>query len=135
MAIAKSLYRPYVARLSRFVFDLAVTLHILQPWGPSNDMENAAGHVNTRAEAERRRALALQALDQRLASKPATSNTANSQSNRGSSSQPGAASSVGLAQSSSSSGQTAVQKGSDKKPEGEVMFDAQDEGSAAADKK
>lgn len=63
--------QPYVAQLSRFVFGIAVKLHILRPWGPSNDMET--GHVNTRAEAERRRALALKALDQRLASKPSAS--------------------------------------------------------------
>jgi hypothetical protein len=102
-------------------------------------MENASGHVNTRAEAERRRALALQALDQRLASKPATSNTGNNQNNRGSMGQSGAASSAGLAPSTSSSGQTsaAAPKGasaSDRKAEGEVMFDAQEEGSAAEKK-
>lgn len=45
--------RSYVAQLSRFVFDLAVKFKILKPWGPSNDVES--GHVNTRAEAERRR--------------------------------------------------------------------------------
>ena len=45
--------RPYVTRITKIVFDLAVKFKILRAWGPSNDLES--GHVNTRAEAERRR--------------------------------------------------------------------------------
>lgn len=45
--------RPYVTKLSAIVFNLAVKLKLVRPWGPSNDIES--GHVNTRAEAERRR--------------------------------------------------------------------------------
>lgn len=100
-------YRPYVSQLSRFVFDLAVKLNILKQWGPSNDMES--GVVNTRAEAERRRALALKALDQRLATKP-------SPATRSSGSLPSLNTSVGPSGSSNPP--------SAKPDKGDVVFDA-----------
>lgn len=127
--------RPYVTRISAIVFNLAVKLNLVRPWGPSNDIES--GHVNTRAEAERRRsvhfaapilsrkmiadesrsldnrALALKALDQRLANKPATSTS------RASGSGPSLTGASG-----SSSTQTAGDKPGSS---GDVMFDAGDE--------
>ncbi|GAA5952772.1 hypothetical protein JCM21900_005796 [Sporobolomyces salmonicolor] len=66
----------YVARLSSLVFNLAIKLHVLQPW---SDIESAGsvasyqaipGGAGARAEAERRRAMALEALDRRMATKP-----------------------------------------------------------------
>ncbi|ORY74510.1 eukaryotic integral membrane protein-domain-containing protein [Leucosporidium creatinivorum] len=68
----------YVARVSLFVFNLAIRFKILKPW---TDIESgsAGGFSGTpggaRAEAERRRAMALKALDQRMAtssSKPSS---------------------------------------------------------------
>jgi len=73
--------RPYIAKAGNFVFKLAVRVRLVQPW----DEPQAAGYSSlpgpggARAEAERRRALALKALDARLASgspAPATSPTA-----------------------------------------------------------
>ncbi|GAA97561.1 uncharacterized protein L969DRAFT_100541 [Mixia osmundae IAM 14324] len=64
----------YVAKLSEFVFSLAIRLRLTEPWAP-NDAEAAAYAGvpgGSRAEAERRRAMALKALDQRMASKPPT---------------------------------------------------------------
>ncbi|GAA5941741.1 uncharacterized protein JCM15063_002658 [Sporobolomyces koalae] len=80
----------YVAILSNFVFSLAVKFNLIQSWS-SIDLESGPGSsasTNTvggqtytsvpggaRAEAERRRAMALEALDRRMASKPPTSST------------------------------------------------------------
>ncbi|GAA5836343.1 hypothetical protein JCM3766R1_003495 [Sporobolomyces carnicolor] len=80
----------YVAILSNFVFSLAVRFNVIQAWS-SVDLESSgapggggastttvAGATYTsvpggaRAEAERRRAMALEALDRRMASKPTT---------------------------------------------------------------
>jgi hypothetical protein len=90
--------RKYVAILSNFVFSLAVRFNLIQPWS-SIDIESSGGgggsslNASTsstttqggatytsvpggaRAEAERRRAMALEALDRRMASKPTTNAT------------------------------------------------------------
>lgn len=75
--------RRIVVPLTNFVFDLLVKFRVLPAWN-STDMEAGMGLLGTsstnhtvpggaRAEAERRRAMALKALDQRMsASKPAT---------------------------------------------------------------
>ncbi|KAI5479456.1 integral membrane DUF1751 family protein [Pseudohyphozyma bogoriensis] len=61
--------QPYVAKASKVVFDTAVRFRLTQPW---TDIESGSGVPGgARAEAERRRAMALKALDQRMASKPA----------------------------------------------------------------
>ncbi|KAK4052530.1 hypothetical protein OIO90_004297 [Microbotryomycetes sp. JL221] len=67
----------YVAKLSNFVFGLAVRFKILTPW---SDIESSGSNYTAipggaRAEAERRRALALKALDQRMAQKPSPNPT------------------------------------------------------------
>ncbi|KAM0752940.1 DUF1751-domain-containing protein [Meredithblackwellia eburnea MCA 4105] len=62
----------YVAKLSSFLFGLAVRFRLLRPW---TDLESGSGGAGAyanvpggaRAEAERRRAMALKALDQRMA--------------------------------------------------------------------
>jgi len=63
----------YIHQLSAFVFNLLVKLKLFRPWSSPVDVESGT-YTNqpggARAEAERRRALALKALDQRLASKP-----------------------------------------------------------------
>ncbi|KAL8293554.1 hypothetical protein RQP46_000255 [Phenoliferia psychrophenolica] len=66
----------YISRVTKFVFDLAIRFRVISPW---TDIESGAGAYTgvpggARAEAERRRAMALKALDQRMASssKPAT---------------------------------------------------------------
>ncbi|KAK4047926.1 hypothetical protein OIV83_005110 [Microbotryomycetes sp. JL201] len=63
----------YVSQLTNFVFNLAVRFKILTPW-PDLESGSTVGYTavpgGARAEAERRRALALKALDQRMASKP-----------------------------------------------------------------
>ncbi|GAA5875441.1 hypothetical protein JCM8547_004406 [Rhodosporidiobolus lusitaniae] len=76
------LVQPYVTRLTTLVFGLAVRFRILQPW---TDIESGLGSSQNggaggggyqqvpggqRAEAERRRQLALEALDRRMASTP-----------------------------------------------------------------
>ncbi|GAA6059802.1 hypothetical protein JCM10212_003697 [Sporobolomyces blumeae] len=89
----------YVVLLSNFVFSLAVRFRLLQPWtdiesgglgssiGPNGSATLGPGGAGAgggayaavpggqRAEAERRRAMALEALDRRMATKP-TSTTA-----------------------------------------------------------
>lgn len=87
--------RPYIARVSAVVFNLLVKFHILPSWGPSSDVEGgyaAAGPGGARAEAERRRcvdrsifaltnrALALKALDNRMARHPAAAGESSSAS-------------------------------------------------------
>ncbi|PWZ02454.1 DUF1751-domain-containing protein [Testicularia cyperi] len=57
--------------ISTTLFGLFVKLKVVQPWGGGDyaDLEMANGHpptANARAEAERRRAMALKALDQRI---------------------------------------------------------------------
>lgn len=77
--------KPLVATLSNAVFDVLVSLRICTPFSQA-DISAARGDNNfiqrtapggARAEAERRRALALKALDQRL--QAAASNPARSQ--------------------------------------------------------
>ncbi|CAD6570324.1 MAG: hypothetical protein CYPHOPRED_003887 [Cyphobasidiales sp. Tagirdzhanova-0007] len=117
--------QPYVAQISHIVFDLAVKLHLTRPWGPSNDMES--GHVNTRAEAERRRALALKALDQRLAAKPVPLQHRGASSNQPASSSTAGATSTNATSSPSmtiSGSPGGTNKGSD-----DVVFDSTDEAS------
>lgn len=61
-----------VSMLSVAVYDIAVRLRLVQPYPTSPDLELGGGYAalpgGARAEAERRRAMALKALDQRLAS-------------------------------------------------------------------
>ncbi|GAA5916661.1 hypothetical protein JCM6882_001574 [Rhodosporidiobolus microsporus] len=66
--------QPYVSRLTAFVFALAIRFRVIEPW---TDIESAGGSGayqqvpgGQRAEAERRRQLALEALDRRMASTP-----------------------------------------------------------------
>ncbi|GAA5956512.1 hypothetical protein JCM3765_003468 [Sporobolomyces pararoseus] len=79
----------YVSILSNFVFSLAVRFNLIQPWSSVDIESSGAGATTTvggatytsvpggaRAEAERRRAMALEALDRRMASKPAVGATA-----------------------------------------------------------
>lgn len=83
----------YVTRGSKIVFDFAVQMRVIRPW---TDIESSGAYTNvnslpggTRAEAERRRAMALKALDQRMASKPsspAPHSTSNANANASSSS-------------------------------------------------
>ncbi|KAG7561833.1 hypothetical protein FFLO_02734 [Filobasidium floriforme] len=72
--------RPYTGYIGNVVFNLAVKFKLVQPWdGPQTGAyamlptsgSGGAGGAGTRAEAERRRALALQALDARV-TKPTT---------------------------------------------------------------
>ncbi|WWC88860.1 uncharacterized protein L201_003775 [Kwoniella dendrophila CBS 6074] len=63
--------RPYIAMLGNQVFKIAVRLKLVQPWDEpvtGNSYSLLPGPGGARAEAERRRALALKALDARLAS-------------------------------------------------------------------
>ncbi|KAG0150185.1 hypothetical protein CROQUDRAFT_38580 [Cronartium quercuum f. sp. fusiforme G11] len=66
--------QPVVRRATDLGFGLAVKLRLLKPWSAS-DIESG-GYMpvpgGARAEAERRRAMALKALDQRLASNKST---------------------------------------------------------------
>ncbi|GAA5904685.1 uncharacterized protein JCM6883_003869 [Sporobolomyces salmoneus] len=77
----------YVAILANFVFSLAVRFGLIQAWSSVDLESGSTGGVATntvggatytsvpggaRAEAERRRAMALEALDRRMASKPTT---------------------------------------------------------------
>ncbi|BGP15462.1 hypothetical protein JCM10213v2_003441 [Rhodosporidiobolus nylandii] len=70
--------QPYVTKLSTFVFGLALRFRLIAPW---TDIESGLGSSTgaggyqqvpggQRAEAERRRQLALEALDRRMASTP-----------------------------------------------------------------
>lgn len=61
--------QPLIRRASDIIFSLAVKVHLLKPWS-APDIESGYVPVpgGARAEAERRRAMALKALDQRLAS-------------------------------------------------------------------
>lgn len=88
-----------------------------------------SGHVNTRAEAERRRALALKALDQRLAAKPTPVQ------NRASGSVPlSTSASTGGTLSSTTiaaiGGVPSANDGSLSKENGDVVFDSTEEASA-----
>ncbi|RXK36631.1 hypothetical protein M231_06094 [Tremella mesenterica] len=62
--------RPYISIAANKVFSLAVKLHLTQAWDePSlGTYQSLPGPGGARAEAERRRALALKALDARMAS-------------------------------------------------------------------
>ncbi|KAK1925279.1 eukaryotic integral membrane protein-domain-containing protein [Papiliotrema laurentii] len=64
--------RPYISKAANFVYSLAVRFKVVQAWddAPSTGGSYAMlpGPGGARAEAERRRALALKALDARLAS-------------------------------------------------------------------
>ncbi|WVW84452.1 hypothetical protein I302_106486 [Kwoniella bestiolae CBS 10118] len=63
--------RPYISILGNTVFKIAVKLKLVQAWDEpinSNAYSLLPGPGGARAEAERRRALALKALDARLAS-------------------------------------------------------------------
>ncbi|KDN49603.1 DUF1751-domain-containing protein [Tilletiaria anomala UBC 951] len=73
-----SWFPPFVHRpvtiLSNFLHRIFIRLHVIQPWQYS-DLETGpnASHIPSgpsRAEAERRRAMALKALDQRVAGNP-----------------------------------------------------------------
>jgi len=68
-----------VSKLSTLVYDNAVRLRLVQPYPTATDLE-AGGYAalpgGARAEAERRRAMALKALDQRLASSSAPNGSA-----------------------------------------------------------
>jgi len=71
--------RKYVAVLANHVFALAVRFKVVQPWDDATTGGNYGmlpGPGASRAEAERRRAVALKALDARMASAPiATAST------------------------------------------------------------
>ncbi|GFZ45419.1 hypothetical protein JCM24511_03145 [Saitozyma sp. JCM 24511] len=62
--------RPYIAAAGNHVFKLAVRTKLVQPWDEpvSGSYQMLPGPGGARAEAERRRALALKALDARIAS-------------------------------------------------------------------
>lgn len=65
------LCRPYIAAAGNFVFKLCVRLGLVRAWGSDEFSSGGAysllpGPGGARAEAERRRALALKALDARL---------------------------------------------------------------------
>lgn len=66
--------QPFIRKLSEICFAVAVKCKILKQWSPT-DLESG-GYAplpgGARAEAERRRAMALKALDQRLASNKST---------------------------------------------------------------
>ncbi|GAA6035830.1 hypothetical protein JCM8097_005727 [Rhodosporidiobolus ruineniae] len=69
--------QPYISRLTAFVFSLAVRFKLIEPWTDleSHGLSSSQGGYSQvpggqRAEAERRRQLALEALDRRLASTP-----------------------------------------------------------------
>ncbi|GAA6007553.1 hypothetical protein JCM10207_006384 [Rhodosporidiobolus poonsookiae] len=68
--------QPYITRLTTLIFALAVRFKLVEPW---TDLESAPGSSGggyaqvpggQRAEAERRRQLALDALDRRMATTP-----------------------------------------------------------------
>ncbi|PWN49593.1 DUF1751-domain-containing protein [Violaceomyces palustris] len=71
-----------VTFISEKLFDFFVKLRIIKPWGPGgsySDLEMGNSNLpvppgGARAEAERRRAMALKALDQRLAGSGTTAN-------------------------------------------------------------
>lgn len=81
------LHRP-IGALGNTVFRLCVRLRLVQPWGEDGSSGGAyqllpgpnAGPGGARAEAERRRALALKALDARLASAPSAGGPSSSTS-------------------------------------------------------
>ncbi|SCV70812.1 BQ2448_3574 [Microbotryum intermedium] len=62
--------QPYVAKVAGIAFDLAVKVGLLRAWTDVEMGGYAAVPGAARAEAERRRAMALKALDQRMATKP-----------------------------------------------------------------
>ncbi|OCF31254.1 hypothetical protein I317_06201 [Kwoniella heveanensis CBS 569] len=72
--------RPYISIAANKVFELAVKVKLVQAWEePSGNYSLLPGPGGARAEAERRRALALKALDARLASgSPAVPSTSSS---------------------------------------------------------
>ncbi|KAM0789129.1 hypothetical protein ACM66B_003182 [Microbotryomycetes sp. NB124-2] len=104
----------YVSKLTTIVFNLAVKFGVLRAWsdvemGGVTMTTNAGGTYTAvpggaRAEAERRRALALKALDQRMASKPSP----NPQSSSGSAGFVAGPSSTTTTTSSSSTSAPAV---------------------------
>lgn len=65
-----SCYRKYIAAAGNAIFNLCVKLQLVRPWGDEYAAGGAysllPGPGGARAEAERRRALALKALDARL---------------------------------------------------------------------
>ena len=66
-----TIYRKYIAAAGNAVFKLCVQLGLVRPWGSDEFSSGGAysllpGPGGARAEAERRRALALKALDARL---------------------------------------------------------------------
>ncbi|MBW0485187.1 hypothetical protein O181_024902 [Austropuccinia psidii MF-1] len=72
--------QPLVRRLSDIGFAFAVKCKLLKQWGPMDLESGSYAPVpgGARAEAERRRAMALKALDQRLASSKSANVTSNS---------------------------------------------------------
>lgn len=72
--------RPYVAKLGNLVFGLATRFGVVQAWdesaGSAGSYQMLPGPGASRAEAERRRALALKALDARVASGAGAAGTA-----------------------------------------------------------
>ncbi|WRT67598.1 uncharacterized protein IL334_004570 [Kwoniella shivajii] len=76
--------RPYIAMVGNQIFKLAVKVKLVQAWDEPSNYALLPGPGGARAEAERRRALALKALDARLASTspvPGTATSPNSISN------------------------------------------------------
>jgi len=69
-----------LGKVCEIVYDLAVRFKLVRPWPPA-DVETGSylplAGGNARAEAERRRAMALKALDQRMATTAVTNNTGN----------------------------------------------------------
>ena len=119
-----------MTRVTTIVFGLAVRVGLLRAWGPSSsDLES--GHVNTRAEAERRRALALKALDQRVASnKPSVSSSAGRNSASGPGGSGSSVSSPAMGASGSNIGASGSRGAGASADSGDVMFDAAQEASA-----
>ncbi|KAI9631800.1 eukaryotic integral membrane protein-domain-containing protein [Dioszegia hungarica] len=60
--------RPYIAKAGNLVFKLAVKVKLVQAWDDPVQYSALPGPGGARAEAERRRAMALKALDARIAS-------------------------------------------------------------------
>ncbi len=125
-----------VTLLSNLLFKIFTRLHIVQPWQYS-DIETGpnASHAPTgpsRAEAERRRAMALKALDQKVARGPGSgSRLSRGNSNVGSSSA-GASSSRANGDDYARSAADDKHLDDTKEADGLLKLDAEDEGDLGA---
>ncbi|CBQ68846.1 conserved hypothetical protein [Sporisorium reilianum SRZ2] len=120
---------PVVQFISTTLFNLFVKIRVVQPWtgGDYADLESASVHTqqhgSARAEAERRRAMALKALDQRLsANKGSGSRSSNLQ--RSDSVKSSASASAAKDASASAAEQGSAASGSTSVPTPTVVFEA-----------